>query len=612
MKRITQITLCNYRAFFNEKDDENKYQINLPNGENLLIYGENGSGKSSLFQSLKDLFLSANDNTIEPQVNIYTTGRPDLPQTQVKIKVSELNNHELEFTEIEDIYFDNNAPTTSRNVLLNDSTKAFLTYKDLSKTYNIDLNIKSNNPNLFEFFMENLLSQITDSSTNRIFHDSLKDLIERVETIDETVDQTLEAHDENEPGKTLKQTKGIKQVREDIQGKIDDDIMNFNIGINEELLTAIKKVNDYLEHYFKSNIEVYIKNENNYLILNEDNKVIKELFLGLKFFNTEIENHPYPLFLNEARLTSIAICMYLAALKNDNIIKEGSNLIFLDDIFIGLDSSNRIPLLEILENDFNDFQILITTYDRYWFELAKNWFERKSKNSWSFFELYADDYTHSDREIPKLIPYISALSKALFYYKQNDYSASGNYLRKACEEILEKILPPICLKNTEGLFERNLSKMLDRAIIFFNVLEIPIDDLSSLAVYLQSLMNPLSHYDINISVYRKEIKDVEKAINNLQSHDFSKTKFKKILDKNSMLKLTYRVNADTENVYEIEIKDDLWIYQHEFKTNISLGAVVCKNINLYEIKDGSGNEFFHNKIESHSLKEFSLVGIKNI
>jgi ABC-type molybdenum transport system ATPase subunit/photorepair protein PhrA len=46
MKKITEITLCNYRAFLNKPNEEDKYKISLPKGENLLIYGENGSGKS--------------------------------------------------------------------------------------------------------------------------------------------------------------------------------------------------------------------------------------------------------------------------------------------------------------------------------------------------------------------------------------------------------------------------------------------------------------------------------------------------------------------------------------------------------------------------------------
>ena len=53
--RITGIELKNFRAFYGT------YQINLHKaGKNLLVYGENGSGKSSLYLALK-LFLESSE-----------------------------------------------------------------------------------------------------------------------------------------------------------------------------------------------------------------------------------------------------------------------------------------------------------------------------------------------------------------------------------------------------------------------------------------------------------------------------------------------------------------------------------------------------------------------
>ena len=51
-RKITQIEIENYRAFYD------KEVIRLEKGENLLVYGENGSGKSSLYLALKDYFNS--------------------------------------------------------------------------------------------------------------------------------------------------------------------------------------------------------------------------------------------------------------------------------------------------------------------------------------------------------------------------------------------------------------------------------------------------------------------------------------------------------------------------------------------------------------------------
>ena len=66
--KITKIEIKNFRAF--PKD----YHIDLYNaGKNLLVYGENGSGKSSLYLALKYFFESDID-TIDDGEEIKSTG----------------------------------------------------------------------------------------------------------------------------------------------------------------------------------------------------------------------------------------------------------------------------------------------------------------------------------------------------------------------------------------------------------------------------------------------------------------------------------------------------------------------------------------------------------
>ena len=48
-------------------------------------------------------------------------------------------------------------------------------------------------------------------------------------------------------------------------------------------------------------------------------------------------------------------------------------LIVLDDALIGLDMSNRLPLLDILEEkEFAKYQIILMTYDRTFYEMVKH------------------------------------------------------------------------------------------------------------------------------------------------------------------------------------------------------------------------------------------------
>ena len=52
MKRINRIEIENARAYYD------RLPIALDRGENLLLYGENGSGKTSLYKSLRDFIQS--------------------------------------------------------------------------------------------------------------------------------------------------------------------------------------------------------------------------------------------------------------------------------------------------------------------------------------------------------------------------------------------------------------------------------------------------------------------------------------------------------------------------------------------------------------------------
>ena len=65
--RIKTIEIVNYRAF------HGRHKINA-GGKNLFIYGENGSGKSSLYYVLKDFFQASMESIDLGQVeNIFVT-----------------------------------------------------------------------------------------------------------------------------------------------------------------------------------------------------------------------------------------------------------------------------------------------------------------------------------------------------------------------------------------------------------------------------------------------------------------------------------------------------------------------------------------------------------
>ena len=146
--------------------------------------------------------------------------------------------------------------------------------------------------------------------------------------------------------------------------------------------------------------------------------------------STEIflEHH---LFLNEARLSAIAIAIYFSAI----LIQPESDLkiLALDDVLIGLDMSNRLPVLNILDEYFPEHQIFLTTYDKAWYEIVR---QRTSDAEWKYAEFYSgktDEY-----EIPVYVEDKAYLEKAKAYFDDNDYKACAIYLRTAFEVAIKK------------------------------------------------------------------------------------------------------------------------------------------------------------------------------
>jgi wobble nucleotide-excising tRNase len=84
-------------------------------------------------------------------------------------------------------------------------------------------------------------------------------------------------------------------------------------------------------------------------------------FRGMRFEEQHLD-------LNEACLSALAICMFLAGVRlsdNDYDNPAHPRFLFLDDALIGLDLQNRLPILRILgREEFKHFQVFLLTHDR--------------------------------------------------------------------------------------------------------------------------------------------------------------------------------------------------------------------------------------------------------
>ena len=468
--RITKIEIKNFRAFYGQP-----YQINLHRaGKNLLIYGENGSGKSSLYLALKYFLESSEDNSyqFENYQNIFIA---DAGYIKLHLRADRRSNEQI--YEWSDSVKKTNVPL----FIEASKAKGFLDYKALLETHYVHR--ESGIVNVFDLLVKNLLRNTISALTERSLADDWEDI--------------------QPPFPRRNATNQIAILEEQIE--------NFNRELANRLTELQTKASEILE---KFGHDVRIEFDFQGITYNRDNKVLdgEQILLKVKFFARDIPLHHR--FLNEAKLSAIAIAIYFSSI----LVQPESDLkiLALDDVLIGLDMSNRLPVIDILEEYFSDYQIFFLTYDRTWYEIVR---QRTEDGKWKYAEFYfskTDEY-----EIPIYEEDRAYLEKAKEYFAVNDYKACAIYLRTAFEEAIKKFCDkkrrPVRYsedpkKLTSKDFWTAIKNSTDRASKPF-LQESLIKDIE---LYWSNILNPLSHANI-ITPVRGEIAKAIKAVEKLEN-----------------------------------------------------------------------------------------------
>lgn len=153
------------------------------------------------------------------------------------------------------------------------------------------------------------------------------------------------------PETNLKMGDLLKNVR----SKPDEiNIHDFTNGVNQILADVTKSLNCLLR-YFDDSMTVSFSS----LTEGDVEKGVFKISMNVTYFGIELNKsvEKYHHFLNEARLSALAVCIFLAA--HLSIPSGPYKILFLDDIFTGLDTSNRMPLLHILTEKSLQVQIPI-------------------------------------------------------------------------------------------------------------------------------------------------------------------------------------------------------------------------------------------------------------
>lgn len=589
-KWITEITLNNFRAFGKPET------LKIPKGNHLLIYGENGSGKSSIYNALKDFFSSSvAGSTTTYKLNKFlekdgnTTG-------DVTISISQIGNDsapvELKF---------NAPPTVSTNtqpeIILANKFKGFLDYKRMLKIHSLEV-ADDNQPELFDLILKELLAEhrIPDPKGGATTVEFLKEYESIVSVLSSTKSPvstasieelkaklfSLEEESEFLSEKIKIETANTAELieRQDklIEDKkaIDNAILIYDAReqlskLDESVIVLLRSVltiaNKFLKDHFKNKLVLDV-NYKKLEFIEKDGKIKESLSLKIKYAETEIEF--YQAFLNEARLSSLAICLYLASIKTFVPESDTLKVLYLDDVFIGLDTTNRFPLLEIIKEEFiaDGFQVFVSTYDREWFELSRHWFETKiGKAKIKSLELFIeDDGNPNTPDYPVVKPYVDNIARAEAHFKAKDYPATGNYIRKECEAIIKYLLPETYRIDHSGGIVDDLEGLLNQLDKFYDDCDItkPVELTDSVKIYRRALLNPSSHNDSKSQLFKKEIQDAFEVVNKLKV--IPKISRTQVADKGRVF--TYE-NATSNYLVEIELAENIWKIEQSIGNSFS-------------------------------------------
>jgi energy-coupling factor transporter ATP-binding protein EcfA2 len=491
--RIAKIGLSDYRAF----PSGQTYEFDLSaTGKNLLLYGENGSGKTSLFRALRDLAaLHPGPDNFTDLRNIFAPGEEGFLSVQLTAGMP---------AEFRWDYGDEHPRRTSGQPYAALAERCrFLDYKALLETNFVH---RTSLPNLFDLLVKEVLKDLPVIVSGRL--ERLGAVYERMITSDP----------------------GTYQGKRKLEA-VDQACAEFNAALTNHLPEVVEEGNRLTAKLGYDGLSFALKPSPVYYDRQKRVFTGQELTLSVQLFGKPID-HPQ-LFLNEARLTALALAIYLGAarlvLKSPLAGRDGTvmvRLLVLDDVLIGLDLANRLPVLKVLNDEFSDWQILLLTYDRIWFELAREYTEHTDR--WTYLTLREMLTVSGQPSRPSIEPYPDFLILANRHLQSGDLMAAAVYIRAAFEKRVKNVCRDCGIKISykpdpkdvkidhlwQGMVDRQKERQSNGKADF--VLPALMNDIETVR---STILNRLSHSGTTTLV-TKEVQFALETVEKMQQHQF--------------------------------------------------------------------------------------------
>ena len=508
-KLIDEVVISNFKFFPATNTDNKPIKID---GKHLLIYGENGSGKSSFYWALYTLLECANKPNKEEiekyfeydgdesllninAIQLTTPNEKKAENAFVKIKLKDDANSDYI------ISYDEVDIRTKLEPQISNFASDFINYRTLYSAFNY---AHSEEVDLYHHFKYTVFPYvkfddpckiwIKNKTTGNWEEKTIQEANPIIEFLENGAFYTLTAKNKKVYSLTKDQ---VKEVKISIK-KIKDTLHKLITHINT-------KGNEILKNLGYTNLDFFV----------EDVESTKETVGTVSYSSPKIrillKNKTYDghigkvnrihSFFNEAKLTAVSLAIRLAVLEkkpDDAQIK----VLVLDDLMISLDMNNRTKVIDyVFKNYLSNYQVFFLTHDKSLFDFIQLKIEEWDKKSnWEIKEMYS-----GINNKPVIIEEkLQLIERAKAYFDAYDYYSAGNNIRKSIEKKLEFLLP-----ETVRITTRDLKHELEQLFEYYddngfgNVITPQLRN--NLMHYKDIVFNPSSHFDLRSPLYKIEI-----------------------------------------------------------------------------------------------------------
>ena len=489
MSKIKSLQLNNFKFFRDSKPL-------ILDGKHLLLYGENGSGKSSVFWGLYTLLEAAYkqpnevtsyfDSSDTSLVNIFANKQTDpvsgLEHSDSYVTIETDNGTTYTASLLDTSICGNNDAKESRKATDFLNYQSLFAFQHFKNSQEVDLS------DVFDYY---ILPYVTFTQMR------------------------INGKNLSNAGEMWKEYQhGPTKVRGYFRKNSINEFQRFESHFKSEFQRLIDFINQNSYNIIKElgydiHFELSYTSPSNYIGYKNYNYQKYKIILKIDSYNGKSISINRPqTFLNEAKLTALALSIRLSVLEyrtNTLVASNALQVLILDDIMISLDMSNREMLSKLLlkkDSYANKFQLLFFTHDKNLFQyLDKKIGQLNNKSNWKEMGIYIGKDPHGI-EYPVIVDEeADSYTKAKKYMEAFDYETAAIYIRKALEQILKDLLPLEILKSNPDTFVP-LQTMWDK----FKQIYSPIDA-QIMSIFEDSkllILNPAAHL-LSRPIYKREL-----------------------------------------------------------------------------------------------------------